>query len=186
MTTLSALWLPLLLSSVFVFLVSSIIHMVLPWHKGDYGTVPDQDRFMDAVRPFAIPPGDYMVPRPADMKDYKTPEFAARIARGPVMVLTVMPNAMMSMGRNFVLWFLYIMVTGLLGAYIASRALAPGADYLAVFRYVACVSFAGYALGLWQMAIWYRRGWALTAKATFDGLIYALVTAGTFGWLWPR
>jgi hypothetical protein len=60
------------------------------------------------------------------------------------------------------------------------RALAPGAHYLSVFRFV------GYALALWQNSIWYKRAWSTTLKSTFDGLVYALLTAGTFGWLWPR
>ena len=64
MTALPALWLPILLSSVIVFVVSSVIHMALPWHKSDYPPIPNEDKVMDALRPFAIPPGDYMVPRP--------------------------------------------------------------------------------------------------------------------------
>jgi hypothetical protein len=36
------------------------------------------------------------------------------------------------------------------------------------------------------MSIWYSRAWINTIKSTIDGLIYALLTAGTFGWLWPR
>jgi len=39
-TPLSSLWLPILLSSVFVFLVSSLIHMATPWHKGEYPKLP--------------------------------------------------------------------------------------------------------------------------------------------------
>jgi hypothetical protein len=41
MTELNVLWLPILLSSVIVFLVSSIIHMASRWHKGDYPRVPN-------------------------------------------------------------------------------------------------------------------------------------------------
>jgi hypothetical protein len=28
--------------------------------------------------------------------------------------------------------------------------------------------------------------WSIVLKESFDGLIYSLLTAGTFGWLWPR
>src|ERR1039457_4595121 len=107
MTGLHALWLPILLSAVLVFVMSSIIHMVSPWHKGDYPKMPNEDKVMDALRPLAIPPGDYMVPRPADMKDMKSTEFAEKMNKGPVMVLTVMPNGPMAMGKTFVLWFIY-------------------------------------------------------------------------------
>jgi hypothetical protein len=186
MTALHLLWLPILLSSVIVFVVSSIIHMALPWHKSDYPKVPNEDRVMDALRPLAIPPGDYMIPRPSSREDMRSPEFAEKMRKGPVMMLTVMPNGPMSMGKNLALWFLYSVVVGLLAAYVAGRALPVGAAYLHVFRFVGVTAFVGYSLALWQMSIWYRRAWSATIKATVDGLIYALLTAGTFGWLWPR
>ena len=186
MTGLSALWLPILLSSVIVFVASSIIHMVLPWHKTDYPKVPDEDRVRDALRPFAIPPGDYMVPRCENSKELRTPEFAEKMNQGPVIVMTVLPNGQWSMGRNLGLWFLYCAVVGVFAAYVAGRALPAGASYAHVFQFVGATTFIGYALALWQMSIWYRRAWSTTIKATIDGLIYALLTAGTFGWLWPH
>jgi hypothetical protein len=186
MTGLSALWLPILLSAVIVFIVSSVIHMALPWHKSDYPKVPNEEQVIDALRPLAILPGDYMVPRPASMQEMRSPEFVAKMAKGPVMVLTVMPSGPIAMGKNLVLWFVYCAVVGLFAAYIAGRALAFGAPYPRVFQLVGTTTFIGYTLALWQMSIWYRRAWSTTIKATVDGLIYALLTAGTFGWLWPR
>jgi len=97
-----------------------------------------------------------------------------------------MPPGVMNMARSLSMWFVYSAVVSLFGAYIAGRALPPGSDYLAVFRFVGATTFIGYSLALWQMSIWYRRAWSLTVKATVDGLIYGLLTAGTFGWLWPR
>jgi len=186
MTALHLLWLPILLSSVIVFVVSSIIHMALPWHKSDYPKMPNEDRVMDALRPLAIPPGDYMIPRPSNREDLRSPEFAEKRRKGPVMVLTVLPNGPVSMSQNLVLWFLYSAAVGLLAAYVAGQALPVGANYLRVFRFVGVTAFVGYSVALWQMSIWYGRAWSTTIKATVDGLIYALLTAGTFGWLWPR
>jgi hypothetical protein len=186
MTGLSALWLPLLLSSVIVFVASSLIHMVLPWHKNDYPQVPNQELLMEALRPFSLAKGDYLIPRPATRQEFKTPEFAEKMKKGPVVLLTVMPNGPVSMGRNLGLWFVYCFVVGLFAAYVAGRALPVGTEYLQVFRFVGAVAFVGYSVALWQMSIWYWRSWSLTLKATIDGLIYALLTAGTFGWLWPR
>ena len=102
------------------------------------------------------------------------------------MVLTVMPNGPGSMGTNLALWFLYSAVVGLFAAYVAGRALPAGASYLRVFRFAGVTAFTGYSVALWQMSIWYHRAWSTTIKTTVDGLIYALLTAGTFGWLWPR
>jgi hypothetical protein len=177
--------LPILLSAVFVFIASSIIHMLPLWHRTDYPALPDQDRVAEALRPFSIPPGEYMLPRAQSMAEMKTPEFKERLTRGPVVIMTVMPNRMMGMGKPLALWFVYSLLVSYFAAYIAGRALAPGAHYLEVFRFVGATAFIGYAVALWQMSVWYHRPWSMTIKATLDGLIYALLTAGVFGWLWP-
>ncbi len=186
MTPLAALWLPILLSAVLVFVASSLIHMASPWHKNDYPKVPNEDGLRAALRPLAIPPGDYMVPRPTSREELRDPTFLAKVSEGPKLVLTVLPPGPLSMGTNLVQWFVYLLVVNLFAGYVASRALGPGAEYLQVFRFVGTTAFLGYAAALWQMSIWYRRAWSTTVKATIDGLIYALLTAGTFGWLWPR
>jgi hypothetical protein len=186
MTGLDALWLPILASSVLVFFASSIIHMASPWHKSDYPKVPQEAKVMDALRPFAIPPGDYMIPRPSSGKDMKSSEFADKMRKGPVMILTVMPNGPMTIGRSLGGWFVYLAVVGLFAAYVTGRALPVGAPYLHVFRFVGATAFIAHAAALWQMSIWYHRAWTTTIKSTVDGLIYALLTAGVFGWLWPR
>src|SRR5579864_8344601 len=162
MTGLDLLWLPILLSAVIVFVASSLVHMVLPWHKNDYPKMPNEDLVLEALRPFAIPPGDYMVPRPAGGQEMRSVEFQEKLKRGPVMVVTVMPNGMMSMGRNLALWFLYALVVGLFAAYVAGRALPAGTDYPHVFRFVGATEFIGYTVALWQMSIWYRRSWSIT------------------------
>ena len=43
----------------------------------------------------------------------------------------------------------------------------------------------GFALALPQISIWYKKNWTTTLKSVFDGLIYALLIGGVFGWLWP-
>lgn len=186
MTGLSQLVLPILLSAVFVFIVSSVIHMMLPWHKSDYAKMPNEDKVMDALRPFSIPPGDYMLPRPESMQDMRTPAFLEKMKKGPVVMMTVMPSGQRGMGKNLAQWFIYSVVVGIFGAYVAGRALPPGSAYLPVFRFVGVTAFCCYAVALWQASIWYHRSWTTTIKVTIDGLLYALVTAGAFGWLWPR
>ena len=186
MTALGALLVPIVLSAVIVFVASSIIHMALPWHKNDYPKLPNEERVREALRPLAIPPGDYMVPRAASMQDMKSAEFTAKMNEGPVMVVTVMPNGPWAMGKNLAQWFVYSVVVGVFAAYVAGRALPPGAPDLRVFQLVGVTAFMGYALALWQLSIWYRRDWMTTIKSNVDGLIYGLLTAGTFGWLWPH
>lgn len=180
-----SLWLPILLSAVFVFVLSSVIHMALPWHKHDFKKLPEEDKVRDALRPFNVPPGDYMAPS-CEGGDYNSPEFKAKLEAGPNMMLTVLPKGCGSMGVTFVQWFTYLLAIGFFTAYVASRALPATAHYLAVFRIVGAVAFVAYAGALWPQSIWYRRSWSTTVKCTIDGLVYALATAGTFAWLWPR
>ena len=141
---------------------------------------------MDALRPFDLPPGDYMIPRPASMKDMGSPEFAEKLTKGPVMLITVMGSGPTSMGKPLAFWFLYSLVVGFFAAYVAGHALPPGAPYLRVFQLAGVTAFVGYSLALWQMSIWYHRSWGTTIRTTVDGLAYALLTAGCFGWLWPK
>jgi hypothetical protein len=181
-----SLWLPILLSAVIVFIVSSIIHMVIPYHRKDFGKVPSEDEVMVALRKFDIPPGEYVIPCAGSPKEMGTPEFIEKTKKGPVAFMTVMPNGPPSMGASLVQWFVYCVLVGIVAAYIAGRALEPGAHYLAVFRFAGCAAFAGYALALLQNSIWYKRAWSTTLKSVFDGLVYVLLAGGTFGWLWPN
>ena len=185
MTGLSMLWLPILLSAVFVFVASSIIHMLTPWHKSDYPKYKDEANVLDTLRPLNIPPGDYMMPIASSTKELASPEFMEKVKKGPVVVMTVLPNEPSPMGRNLALWFVYSLIVSVFAAYIAGRALPPGAHYLQVFRFAGATAFIGYSLALMQMSIWYRRAWRITIKSMIDGLIYGLLTAGVFGWLWP-
>jgi hypothetical protein len=179
------LWLPTLLSAVAVFLVSSAIHMLSPWHKSDYPPLPNEAAVMDALRPLNIPPGDWFFPRPASPADMRSPEFLAKRERGPVAIMTVMPNGTRGMASNLIGWFVYLVVVIALAAHVASR-LPAEASPAHVFHEVALVCFAGFALALWQMSIWWSRSWSITIKSTVDGLIYAVICGGIFAWLWPR
>src|SRR3954463_16009139 len=117
MTVLSALWLPILVSTVAVFVVSSIIHMTPLWHKSDYPRAPDEDRVLDALRPIGLPPGDYLMPRPANHAEMRSPEFNEKMKRGPVVLLTVMPPWNGSMVANLSQWFVYCLVVSLFAGY---------------------------------------------------------------------
>ena len=185
MVPILSLWLPILLAAVFVFVVSSIIHMFLPYHRSDFQGVPDEGKVMDALRPFGIAPGDYHMPRAGSPEAMKSPEFQEKAAKGPVVFMTVLPNGMPAMGQSLMQWFVYCLLIGVFAAYVTGRAFGPGTDYLVVFRFTGTVAFSAYAIALLQNSIWYKRNWPATLKSVFDGLIYALLTGGVFGWLWP-
>jgi hypothetical protein len=186
MVPIPSLWLPILLSAVLVFVASSLIHMVLGYHKGDYRPVPDEDRVMEALRPFNIPPGDYLMPRPTSAADMKNPAFVDKRTRGPVMIVTFLKPGPPTMGAELVLWFLYSVVIGIFAAYVAGRAMGSGASYLDVFRFTGTTAFIAYTMAQWQNVIWYKRSVGTVLRLTLDGLIYACLTGGVFGWLWPN
>jgi hypothetical protein len=89
-------------------------------------------------------------------------------------------------GRPLMQWFVYLLVISLFYAYVAGGALSAGAPYMGVFRFVGVVAFMAYGLGHAHQSIWYGQKWSTTGNYFIDGLIYALLTAGVFGWLWPR
>jgi hypothetical protein len=181
-----SLWVPILLSAVFVFVASFILHMVLPFHRADLRKVPKEDEVMASLRGFNIPPGDYAIPCAESPQAMNTPEFKAKLAKGPVAFMTIGPGRSPSMAKPLALWFVYSVVVSIFAAYIAGRALGPGVDYLQVFRFAGCTAFLGYSMALAQHSIWYQRNWGTTIRSMIDGLIYGLLTAGCFGWLWPR
>lgn len=185
MVSLTSLLLPIVLSAVVVFVASSVIHMLLKYHANDVRPVDDEDGVMNALRSFNLPPGDYAVPRAASMEAMKAPEFQEKMKTGPVVFLTVLPAGGTGMGKSLGLWFVYSLVVSLFAGYVASRGVPPGSDYLHVFRFAGTTAFAGYSLALMQNSIWYARNWGMTLRSMFDGLVYALLTAGVFGWLWP-
>jgi hypothetical protein len=186
MTPLTALVVPVVVSAVVVFFASFVLHMLIEaWHRHDLDRLPDEDGVRAALRPFRLAPGNYAMPLVNSVKEMNSPEFVAKMKEGPVAFLTVRQSGPPSMSRELTFWFIFTLVVSLFAGYIASRALAPGAVYLDVFRYAGTTAFAAYGLGQMQEAIWWGRKWSATVRNVIDGLIYALLTAGVFGWLWP-
>ena len=186
MVSLAQLWIPILLSAVAVFAASSLIHMVVKWHASDYRTLSNEDEVRAAIRKGSPTPGQYVMPHCSDMKDMGKPEVQEKYKEGPVGFLVLIPNGAPAMGSALGKWFVYTALVAFMAAYLASRTLAPGTHYLQVFRVVGAVSFLAYGFGSIQMGIWMGKPWSSVIKDLADALIYGLVSAGVFGWLWPR
>jgi hypothetical protein len=184
--SLVSLWAPILLSAVILFLASWLLHMMLGHHRSDLSQLPQEDAILDALRAAQVAPGDYMAPYIASPAQMRDPQFLEKKRRGPTVVATLTGGGEFSMGTALAQWFIYLLVILLISAYVASRTLAAGAPYLAVFRVVGTVAFMGLAMGQPHQSIWWRRRWSSTIKYMFDGLVYALLAAGVFGWLWPH
>jgi hypothetical protein len=185
MVSLAALWLPILLSAVIVFVASSIMHMVLPYHRNDYGQLPDEDKILAVLRAASLKRGLYVFPY-CTHKDMKSPALIEKQKQGPVGFLTILPSGPPVLAKFLIQWFVFCLVIGFFVAYLAAHTLAPGTNYLEVFRVVGTASFLAYGLGSLSNGIWKGQKWSVTIKEVIDGLVYGLLTAGIFGWLWPR
>ena len=185
MVSLAALWLPIVLAAVIVFVASSIMHMVLPYHRSDYSQLPDEDKIRAVLRSANLKPGLYVFPFCLP-KDMKSPAMAEKYKEGPVGMLTIMPSGPPAMPKFLVQWFVFCLVIGFFVAYLTGRTLPAGANYLEVFRVAGTAAFLAYGLAHLSNGIWKGQRWSTTIKEVIDGLVYGLLTAGTFGWLWPR
>jgi len=185
MVAIGALWLAILLSAVLVFFLSAIIWNALPWHKTDFKRLPDEAAFREAMGPQNLPAGQYNIPYANSKADLEDPEILKRFNEGPVGFLIVAERGVPQMARNLAVWFLFLLGVSGLVAYVCSRTLGPGAEYLRVFQIAGTVSWAAYGLAYMQEGIWFSRPWSMVGKMIFDALLYGMVTAGVFGWLWP-
>ena len=184
MSFVAQLWLPILVSAVLVFVLSAASHMLLPWRRMEWGRVTEFEALQAAVRGLA--PGLHYFPASPDPKQQMSAEWLERWAKGPSGWLTLAPPGPIDMRRNLGLSLLVYLGVGLVDAYVTWHALGPAAHYLAVFRIAGTVAVMSYGLGTIFHSIWYHRPWRSYLADAFDALVFGLVTAGVFGWLWPR
>jgi len=180
-----SLWLPVIAAAVAVFIVSSIVHMLLRYHKADYRPLPDEDAVRDALRRAAPGPGTYFTPYCPDLKQMNDPAVREKYEKGPVALLTVLPNRLPMLPKHLVLWFGFTLLVSFVAAYVARKTLHPGADGLLVMRVTGSVAFAAYGVARISDSIWKGQPWSNTFREMFDGALYALTTALTFLLLWP-
>ncbi|MGB5739938.1 MAG: hypothetical protein WBM54_11360 [Woeseia sp.] len=174
------LWMPVLASSVIVWIASALIWTVLPWHKKDFRKVSDEAAARTALK--GLLPGRYMLPYCTDPKQLEDPDMRRKFDEGPRAYITVSPNGVPGMGGKMLQSFVFNLVVGISCAYLLTRSMMM-ADYLSVFRLTGTVAFLAYGIAFIQDSIWFDRPWSLTLKNMFDALIYGLLTGGVFGWL---
>jgi hypothetical protein len=186
MVSMPALWLPVLLAPVLVFVVSSIIHMVLRYHRNDFERLPNEDAVRAAMNRSDLRRGQYAIPFCDDMKQMQAPDMVRKYDEGPVAIVTVMRRGRPHMGKHLAQWFLFNLGIAIFVAYLAGRTLPAGTAYGQVFRVAGTIAFLGYAGGLVWSGIWKGVPWSKVWKDVFDGLIFALMVAGAFAGFWPR
>src|SRR5262245_47091317 len=127
LTSLSSLWLPIILSGVALFFASFAARMLLPHHKGEWKSLPDEAGVMATLRQFSIPPGQYNFPHACSPAEMNTEDFKRRKEAGPSGFLTVW-QTWPSMGVNMFCTVLFFTIANGVIAYLAGMVISPGAD----------------------------------------------------------
>lgn len=184
MVSLTALWLPIVVSAVLVFIVSALVWTVLKIHDPEWNPLPNDDRIYPVLREARPAPGQYYFP--AAMKEAeKDPAVAASLKDAVSGYVYVNRQNPFDMRRNISFAIIHQFVIAIVVAYLAGRTLPAGTDYLAVFRVVGTAAVLAYCMGHITYSIWFAHAWRSTWKQIGEGLVYALIMAGVFGWLWP-
>jgi hypothetical protein len=182
-----SLWIPVVVATVAVFVISAVLHMVLTYHRADYKKLPNEDAVRDALGKGSLPPGLYQLPYCATSKEMQDPVRQAKFVQGPVAVVAVIANGAPAMGKHLGQWFVFTFVVSFVAAYVARHTLHAGAGVGPLAMCVTgVVAFAAYGLGNVLDAIWKGQPWSNTIRALVDGAVYAAVTGTTFCLLWPR
>ena len=113
MVSLTALWLPIVLAAVVVFIASSVIHMVFKYHNSEYRQLPEEGAILSAMRGAKVGPGFYSFPYAGTMKEMGSPEMMEKYTQGPVGIVNVNPSGPPAMGKHLVQWFVYSIVVGI-------------------------------------------------------------------------
>ena len=183
--SISELWLVVLLAGVFCWVASALIHMLIKYHNADYQELANEDEVSAALRASSPAPGLYSMPFCIDMNAMGEEAMQNKFAKGPVVMISVFPNGMPQMGKLLGQQVLFFIIGSALVAYLASLALLAGADNMTVFRHVFVASFLAYGWGQIPHSIWMGQPWSNCVRYLMDSVIYAVVTAATFAWLWP-
>ncbi|HEX4824421.1 MAG TPA: hypothetical protein VFV19_08915 [Candidatus Polarisedimenticolaceae bacterium] len=179
------LWLPVVVSTVAVFFASFLVHMVLKYHKADVKQLPNEEAVRDALGKGSLAPGQYMTPYCVDNKQMKEPAMQEKFKKGPVAIVTVFPNGS-DMAKHMALWVGFCLLASFTAAYIARHTLSVAAAPRQILQITGAVAFVAYGYGNFVDTIWRGQPWGTTIRALIDSLIYAIVTAMIFCWLWPK
>jgi hypothetical protein len=182
---LGSLWIPVVVSAIVVFLGSSLVHMLLKYHRADYKSLAHEDAVREALGKTSAVPGIYFTPYCPDMKGMEEPAMKEKFEKGPVALITLYPKGAPALPKHLTLWFLFSLFVSFVAAYVARHTLQPGADGLLVMRITGTVAFAAYGVSHLSDSIWKGQPWSNTMRALIDAVIYALLTGLTFRLLWP-
>lgn len=183
MDMLAHLWLPILLSAAAVWVAAAIAWMALPHHRGDFRRLPDQARFLEAVKGLGVSAGTYQFPFCSSHKEAMSPEGQALFKNNPCGTLVVFGNV--SMGRNMVLSFLVYLAVSFLLAYVGALTLPAGSEFSKVFQVLGTVGVLSYCFAFLPGGIWFSAAPRALLMNFIDGIAYGFITGAIFAALWP-
>jgi hypothetical protein len=184
-----ALWLPVILSTVAVFLIGGCAWLDLPHHRSHLQRLPDESAERSLLR--GLEPGRYRIPHSAGATDLRDRAFRQRYEEGPVGTLTLERQGRVGVGRRLgftLAWHLVITCTT---AWLLGRSwgLYPWAGMpvpaMDVFVMASGLTFGFHAFGLFPEAIWFSKPWRRIGWDVVDSGLYAFVTGGIFMLCWP-
>ena len=175
------MWMPILASAAAVYVISMIMHLLLPFHKSDYVGLPGESKIVETLRSQNLAVGDYMFPHAKSMSELAEPEMIEKFTRGPVGMITILPSGPPRIGKQLVQQFLYNCLISIFVAYFVSFVKLEAA--IDAFRLTGTVAVLGYAVTSIPNSIWKGLAWKTTAKFMLDGVLYGLVTGAVFAGL---
>jgi hypothetical protein len=178
------LWLPILIAAVCVFFASSIIWMLLPYHKKDIQFLPNEQELTGKVSEMNITPGLYMFPNCQTSDEMRSDEFKQRFENGPWGIITVM-GAKPNFATNLLKTFIAYLVITIFVAYITAASIPAGAEYLAVFQIAGAAGVLGHCMGGLAGDFFLGKPTRFVFTGLIDGVIFALITAGVIASMWP-
>lgn len=186
MNNLLSLWLPILLSAVIVFIISSVLHMVIKWHASDYNGFANEEAVRTAIRAGNPAPGRYVVPFCKDMKAMGSEAMLQKYREGPVGHFTLGPAGVPALGKFLGQWFAWALVVSTVAAYLAARVYGLDHSHAhSAAKLVGAVTFIAHGFGTVTESIWSMRPWSTSVKYLIDSALYGLGAGAVFLWLWP-
>jgi hypothetical protein len=186
MNHLASLWLPIVLSTVVVYVISCLVHMLFKWHAGDYAGLPNEDAVRDVLRAGNPAQGKkYVVPYCSDMKEMGTEAMKKKYQEGPNAILVFGPKGVPNMAKPLGLWFLWALAVAVISAFFVARYIpfAPGRA-LSAAKLAGAITFIAHGFGTIQETIWMYRSWKSSATYLLDAALYGLGTAAVFYFFW--
>ena len=184
MEFLAELWLPILLASIAVILAGNIIYMLLPYHRKDFKRLPDEESIRAAIKAQNLERAQYAIPYAVPHEAVDREALQEKFDAGPVGTLVIGRNGN-TMTRQLIQYVVFVLALSIAIAYVAFTTLSGNeSGFWEIFRVTGIVAFLAHGGAHFFHSIVFHQPWGVTLRYVMDAMVYALLTAGFFAWLW--